>query len=152
MTIHLCCELFHYYKTATFIHNRRFDSLPIKLNNGNQLSIFIDIWCKSHQSFNSSHKTYGMEDIFIKMVKDCHACQLSPMAIKKFVLRVNWVQKVKEPVNNLLLSMAPHVHRVRRGNTKKNMQNCKWLIWDRFFFKLIILDLRNEFLVEFWYF
>ena len=26
--------------------------------------------------------------MYIKMVKDCHACQLSPMAIKMFVLKV----------------------------------------------------------------
>ena len=64
----------------------------------------------------------------IRVVSDCTISRLSQMAIKKFVLRVNWVQKAKETVNNLLLSIAPHVHRVRRGNTKENMQSCKFLL------------------------
>ena len=59
-------------------------------------------------------------------VKDCLAFQESSMAINMLVMRVNQAQKVKETVNNLLLSIAPRVHRVRRGNTKENIQSCKF--------------------------
>ena len=62
----------------------------------------------------------------IREVKDCLAFQESSMAINMLVMRVNQAQKVKETVNNLLLSIAPRGHRVRRGNTKEKMQICKF--------------------------
>ena len=65
-------------------------------------------------------------NIYIREVKDCLAFQESSMAINMLVMRVNQAQKVKETVNNLLLSIAPRVHRVRRGNTKENIQSCKF--------------------------
>ena len=64
--------------------------------------------------------------IYIREVKDCLAFQESSMAINMLVMRVNQAQKVKETVNNLLLSIAPRGHRVRRGNTKEKMQSCKF--------------------------
>ena len=52
------------------------------------------------------------------------AFQVSSMAINMLVMRLNQAQKVKQTLKNLLLSIAPRVHRVRRGNTKENMQSC----------------------------
>ena len=79
-------------------------------------------WCiyRSHCSLQYSQR-YN-----IREVKDCLAFQESSMAINMLVMRVNQAQKVKETVNNLLLSIAPRVHRVRRGNTKENIQSCKF--------------------------
>ena len=67
-----------------------------------------------------------IQHIYIREVKDCLAFQESSVAINMLVMRVNKAQKVKETVNNLLLSIAPRVHRVRRGNTKENIQSCKF--------------------------
>ena len=64
--------------------------------------------------------------MYTREVKDCLAFQESSMAINMLVMRVNQAQKVKETVNNLLLSIAPRGHRVRRGNTKEKMQSCKF--------------------------
>ena len=65
-------------------------------------------------------------DMNTREVKDCLSFQESSMAINMLVMRINQSQKVKETVNKLLLSIAPRLHRVRRGNTKENMQSCKF--------------------------
>ena len=54
------------------------------------------------------------------------AFQVSSMAINMLVMRLNQAQKVKQTLKNLLLSIAPRVHRARRGNTKENIQSCKF--------------------------
>ena len=54
------------------------------------------------------------------------AFQVSSMAINMLVMRLNQAQKVKQTLKNLLLSIASRVHRVRRGNTKENIQSCKF--------------------------
>ena len=54
------------------------------------------------------------------------AFQVSSMAINMLVMRLNQAQKVKQTLKNLLLSIASRVHRVRRGNTKENIQSRKF--------------------------
>ena len=71
------------------------------------------------------HRTQ-MRSCDIRNVKDCTISQLLSMAMNMLFMMVRQAQKVKGEALNLNSSIAPRVHRVRRGNTKENMQSCKF--------------------------
>ena len=63
--------------------------------------------------------------MFNRVVSDCTISRLLSMAMNMLFMMVRHAQKVKGEAENLNSSIPPHRHRARRGNTKKNMQNCK---------------------------
>ena len=62
---------------------------------------------------------------YIREVKDCAISRQLSMAMNMLFMMVRHAQKVKGEAENLNPSIAPRGHRVRRGNTKENMQSCK---------------------------